>query len=173
LTLVGKFGPGQWLCTRLWQWLGVWVTSTTSSATLALLLIRLAHVVEFGQVHHPRVSTNVLGNSLGVCFNLMCFQVHLRFENNKLLFQALWVKASEMIFCKMLLKGVVINVILLLAMGGTSITDVTAFVLITTMSVELVVAVKSLATEPTLGVPSEATLVYSSRLVVTGLFVFA
>jgi hypothetical protein len=108
-----------------------------------------------------------------MCFNLVGLQVHLRFENDKLFLQAFSVKTSEMIFLEVLLESIVVNVVLLLAVGGASVTNVAAFVSITAVSVQLVVAIESLTAEATLGVSLETTLVYRSRLVVTSPFVFA
>lgn len=73
----------------------------------------------------------------------------------------------------MLLEGVVINVVLLLAVGRASVTDVAAFMFITAVGVQLIITVESLATETALRVTLEATLIYSTRLVVARLFVFS
>lgn len=76
-----------------------------------------------------------------------------------------------MIFVEVILQCVIVNIVLLLTMGGASVTDVATFVFITAMSVQLVVAVEPLTTKSTLGVSPEATLVYSSRLVIARPFV--
>jgi hypothetical protein len=76
-----------------------------------------------------------------------------------------------MILLEMMLKCVVVDVVLLLTVGRASVTNMATFVLVTTMSVKLVVAVESLTTETTLGVSLEATLVYCTRLVIAGLLV--
>ena len=73
----------------------------------------------------------------------------------------------------MVLKGIVIDIVLLLAVGGATVTNVAAFVLITAVGVELIVTVESLTTETTLGVTSETTLVNGSRFVVARLLVLA
>lgn len=106
-----------------------------------------------------------------MCLNLVTLQVHLGLENHKLLFQALFIQASEMILVKVILQRVVVNIILLLTMRGASVTDVATFMFITAMSVQLVVAVESLTTKSTFRVSPEATLVYSSRLVIARFFV--
>ena len=106
-------------------------------------------------------------------FDLVGFQIHLRFENNELLFQTFLVKTDEVILREMLLKSVVINVILLLAVGRASVTDVAAFMFIAAVGVQLIITVESLATETALRVTPEATLIYSARFVVTRLFVFS
>jgi hypothetical protein len=157
----------------LWQWLSIGVTAPAGTAALALLLIWRAHVIEFSEVNHSCVATNVFRKALWMCFNLVALQVHLRFKNNKLFLQAIWVKASEMILMEVVLKSVVVNIVLLLAVGRTSVTDVAAFMFITAVSVQLVVAVEALTTEAAFGMSPETTLVDGSRLVITGLFVFA
>lgn len=58
-------------------------------------------------------------------------------------------------------------------MGGTAIANVASFVLVSTMSVQLVIAIESLPTETTLGVALEAALVDGTRFVVTMLLVFS
>lgn len=70
----------------------------------------------------------------------------------------------------MLLKGVVVDVILLLTVGRASITDVTTFMFITAMGIQLIIAVESLPAEAALGVTLEATLIYRTRSVVARLF---
>lgn len=106
-----------------------------------------------------------------MCLDLVTLQVHLRLENDELFFQTLFIQASEMILMKVILQCVIVNIVLLLTMGGASVTDVATFVFITAMSVQLVVAVEPLTTKSTLRVSPEATLVYSSRLVIARLFV--
>jgi hypothetical protein len=108
-----------------------------------------------------------------MCLKLVTLQVHLRLEYDKFLFQALLVQADEMVLLKMVLKCVVIDVVLLLTVRRTSVTNVATLVLVTTMSVKLIVAVESLATKATLGVSLEATLIYGTWLVVTRLLVLA
>ena len=107
-----------------------------------------------------------------MCFKLVTLQVHLRFKNNKLFLQAFWVKASKVIFVEVVLKRGVVDIVLLLAVGRTAVTDVAPFVLITAVGVQLVVAVEALTAETTLGVSPETTLIDRSRLVIAGLFVF-
>lgn len=45
---------------------------------------------------------------------LMTFEVHLRFEDDKLLVKTLFIKAEEVIFLEVILESVVVDVILLL-----------------------------------------------------------
>jgi len=108
-----------------------------------------------------------------MCFNLVGLQVHLRLENDELFLQAFLVKANEMILLEVALKSVVVNVVLLLAVGRASVTDVAAFMFITAVSVQLIIAVESLTAEATFGMSLETTLIYGSRLIITGPFVFS
>ena len=78
-----------------------------------------------------------------------------------------------MIFLKMTLKGLIIHVVLLLAVVGSAITDMAAFMLLTAMGIQLVVTVKALSTETTLGMPFETALVDGTGLVITVFFVFS
>lgn len=78
-----------------------------------------------------------------------------------------------MVLREMFLKGVVINVVLLLAVGGAAITNVAAFMSVTTVSVELIVTIESLTAEATLGVTPESTLINSSRLIVASFLVLS
>lgn len=106
-----------------------------------------------------------------MCLDLVGLQIHLRLENDKLFFQAFFIQASEMILMEVIFQCVVVNIVLLLTMGGASVTDVATFVFIAAVSVQLIVTIEPLATKPALRMSSEATLVYSSRLVVAGPFV--
>lgn len=103
----------------------------------------------------------------------MAFQVHLRLKNHELLLQTLLVQAEEVVFLEMFLERVVVDIILLLAMSRSSITDMTPLVLVTTMGIQLVVSVEPLSTEPTLRVAFEAALVNGSRDIVSVFFVLA
>lgn len=72
---------------------------------------------------------------------------------------------------EVVLQCVVVNVVLLLTVGGASVTDVAPFMFIAAVGVQLIVTIEPLTTETTFGVSLEATLVYSSRLVISGPFV--
>jgi hypothetical protein len=108
-----------------------------------------------------------------MAFQLMSFHVHLRLENNKLLLQTLLVQAQEMIFLEVILERIIVNIILLLASGGLSITNMTSFVAITTVSVQFIVAIEPLTAETTLGVTFETALINGSGNVVSVLLVLA
>ena len=66
---------------------------------------------------------------------LMTLQVHLGLEHHKLLVQTFLIKTEEVVFLEMTLEGRVINVVLLLTVVGTAVTDMAAFVLLTTMDI--------------------------------------
>jgi hypothetical protein len=98
----------------------------------------------------------------------MCLEVHLRVEYDELLVQAVSVRTQEVIFSKVHLEGVVVDVVLLLpAPTVLAIAYVAAFVLVPTMRVKLVVSIESLATEATLRVSLESALVDCAGVVVT------
>lgn len=100
-------------------------------------------------------------------FDLMAFKIHLRSKNDELFIQTFLLKAHEMIFCEMLLKSSVVDVVFLLAMGGLSITDMAAFVFLTAVDIEFVASIKSLTTESTLWMSFEAGLIQRCRLIIT------
>jgi hypothetical protein len=70
-----------------------------------------------------------------MCFDLMCFQIHLRVEDCKLLLQTLSVRTQEMVFFEVDFERIVVDKVLLLASAITPITNVAAFVLVSTMCV--------------------------------------
>ena len=78
-----------------------------------------------------------------------------------------------MVFLEVALQSIVVNIVLLLAMGGTAVANMASFVFITTMGVQLVIAIESLPTKTTLGVAFEAALVDSTGFVITMLLVFS
>lgn len=108
-----------------------------------------------------------------MALQLMGFQIHLRLEHHKLLVQALFIQAKEVVLLKMIFERIVVDIILLLASTRPSVADVTSFMAIATMSIEFVVSVEPLATESTLGMTSKATLVHGARHIVTMLFMLA
>lgn len=66
---------------------------------------------------------------------LMGLKVHLSLEDNKLFFQTFLVQAEEMFFLKMILKCIVVDVILMLAIANPPITNMAPFVFIAAMSI--------------------------------------
>lgn len=105
-------------------------------------------------------------------FQLVGLQIHLRLEHDKLLIQAFLVQAQEVVFLEMVLERGIINVVLLLAMSGSSIADVASLMLVTAVCIQFVISVESLATETTFGVTSETTLVNSTGDVISVFLVF-
>jgi hypothetical protein len=77
-----------------------------------------------------------------------------------------------MIFLEVALQSIVVNVILLLAMGSAAVTDMASFMLVTTVGVKLIITIESLPTESTLWVALEAALLDSTGFVITMLLVF-
>lgn len=106
-------------------------------------------------------------------FQLMSLQVHLGLEHHKLLVQTLLIKTEEVVFLEMTLKGRVINVVLLLTIVGTAVTDMAAFVLLTTMGIKLIITIEPLPTETAFGMSFETALVDGTRLVIAILFVLS
>lgn len=94
-----------------------------------------------------------------MAFQLMAFQIHLRLEDDKLGIQTLLVKAEEVVLLKVVLKRIVVDVILLLPVGRPSIADVAALVPVAAVSVELIIPIEPLPTEPALRMASESALV--------------
>jgi hypothetical protein len=76
-----------------------------------------------------------------------------------------------MVFFEVDFEGIVVDKVLLLASAITPIADMAAFVLVSTVCVQLVVSVEALSTEATFRVSLEAALVDRTRVVVTELLV--
>lgn len=77
-----------------------------------------------------------------------------------------------MVSSKMLFQGIVVLIVLLLSSFVPPITNVTSFMFISTMCVELVITIEPLHTKSTLGMPLESTLIYGTRIVVAKLLMF-
>lgn len=77
-----------------------------------------------------------------------------------------------MIFSKVLLEGIVVDIVLLLSPGVHPIADVTSLVPVPAMCIELVIAVEALSAKPTLRMAFKSTLVNRSRVVVAELLMF-
>jgi hypothetical protein len=77
------------------------------------------------------------------------------------------------VFPEVYLERIIIDIILLLpATSFLPIADVAALVLVSAVSVQLIVSVKALSAETTLGMSLEATLVDCARVVVAKFLVF-
>jgi hypothetical protein len=78
------------------------------------------------------------------------------------------------VFPEVHLEGIVVDKVLLFSASPFStIANVAALVLVSAMSVELIVTVKTLSAEPTFWVSLEATLIYCSGVIVAELLVFS
>ena len=76
-----------------------------------------------------------------------------------------------MIFPKVILQIVIIEIVLRFPAFIATVTEVTALMLLSTVRVQLVVPIKSLSTETTFGMPLEPTLINGPRVVVSKLLV--
>lgn len=104
-------------------------------------------------------------------FDLMCFQIHFRIEHDELLFQTLAIGAKKVVFSKVVLKRVIIDIVLLLAAAVTSVANVAALVLVSTVRIQLIVAIESLSAKPAFRVSLEAALIDGARVIVAELLV--
>ena len=128
--------------------------------------------IERGHVNPSSIPQRILGQSIGMRLQLMCLHVQFRLEDHELLVQTLLIGAEEVVFAEMLLKRIVVNEILLIAALPTSITNMASFVLVSAMSIELVIAIKSRPTETTFRMTLEAALIYRTRIVVSKTLMF-
>ena len=103
----------------------------------------------------------------------MSLEIHLRIEHNELLLEAFSVWAREVVFLKVQLKRIVVDIILLLSAAFSAVTDMATLVLVPAMCVQLVVSIEALPTEAALRVTLETTLIDSARVVVAELLVLS
>jgi hypothetical protein len=136
---------------RDWQWVSIRITSTTASATFSVVVLSVVVVV--------------------VALGTILLQVHFRIEDDKLLLQALLIRADKVVLSEVHLEGVVIDVVLRVSATIAAITQVAAFVAVTAMREQFIVAVEALTTETTLGMTLETRLVLGTRDVVSMFFV--
>jgi hypothetical protein len=130
-------------------------------------MIGLSHH-KIGEVDAPGVSRQ----SIRMRLKVVGLEVHLRLEDDEFLLQALFVKAEEVISLKVFLQSVVVQIVVRLA-WGSSIADMAPLMLLTTMSVQLIVAVEVLLAETASRVPLKSALVNGARLVVAALLMLA
>ena len=78
-----------------------------------------------------------------------------------------------MLLSEMLFEGVIVDVVLLLCSLTFSIADMTSFMFVPAMCVQLIISIESLLAEPTLGMSSESALVYRTRMIITKFFMFS
>lgn len=179
--LVCKLVAAHRLCRGHGQWFRVWIPSPPSATALSSLApfpplpLRLMWraVVEARNVHPTSVPACVFGQPVWMSLELMRLEIHFGIEYNKLLVQTLLIRTCEMVFTKMNVQGVVIDIVLRIAASSSPVADVAPLMLVSAMGKELVVAVEALAAKATFGVPLEATLINCSRIVVAVLFMFA
>ena len=103
----------------------------------------------------------------------MSLEIHFRIEHNELLLEAFSVWAREVVFLKVQLKRIVVDIILLLSAAFSAVTDMATLVLVPAMCVKLVVSVEALTTEAALRMTLETTLIDSARVVVAELLVLS
>lgn len=77
-----------------------------------------------------------------------------------------------MVFLEVHFQRIIVDVVLLFPATIASIANVTAFVLVSAMSVQLVVPIKALATKATFRMSPEAALIHGTWVVVAELLMF-
>jgi len=98
--------------------------------------------------------------------DLVCFQVHLRVEHDKLFLHALPVRTQEVVLAEVDLERVVVDIVLLLPVVVAAVADVAALVLVSAVCVEFIVSVEAHLAEAALGMSFEAALVDGTGVVV-------
>jgi hypothetical protein len=101
----------------------------------------------------------------------MRVQVDLGLEDDKLLLHALRIRAKEMVFPEVIFQVLIVEIVLRSSPPISAFANMTLLMAISTVHKELIVAIKSLLAECTLGMPFESSLVDSSRIVVAEFFV--
>lgn len=105
--------------------------------------------------------------------NLVSLQIHLRPKDDKLLLETFSIHTWKVVFSEMSLERIIVLIVLWPIRRISGIADMTPLMLFPAMREKFVFAIKSLATEATLGMPREARLVYRTRIVVAKFLVFA
>jgi hypothetical protein len=103
----------------------------------------------------------------------MSFEIHLIFENDEFLLQAFLIQTQEVVFLKMILESIVVDVVLMLAIARLSVTYVTSLMLVSAVGIQLIVPVEAFMTELAFWVAFETTLVNSTWVIIAELFVLA
>lgn len=78
-----------------------------------------------------------------------------------------------MILAEVVFQRVIVDIVLLLTTAVASVADVAAFMLVTTMCVQLVISIEALAAKTTLWVSLKSTLIDRARVVVPELLMLA
>src|ERR1700761_3735804 len=99
----------------------------------------------------------------------MCFQVHFRLEDICLVCLTFSVHTNKVLFCKVFLQFLVVEIILWISTSVSSIADVTSFVLLSTVGIEFVIPIEPLFAKAAFGMAFESRLVDSTRIIVSEL----
>ena len=97
----------------------------------------------------------------------MSLKIHTRLKNHEFLLQAFRVKTEKMVFSEVVLERPVVEVILLLAVRRPTVTDVTPFVTITTVSIEFVITIETLTAETAFRMSLETALINCTWFMIT------
>lgn len=178
--MICKLVSSHGLSRRRRQGFRVGITSSAATSTFSLApspasswFLMWCTIVEGGNVDPSSVPPCILGQTIGMVFQLMRLQIHLRPEDDELLLQAFLVGAHEMVTPKVLLQRVVVDVILLLAAPTPSIANMASLMFVPTMNVQFIVPIESLSTETAFWMSLEAALVDSARMIISKLLMLA
>jgi hypothetical protein len=103
----------------------------------------------------------------------VAFQIHLSLEDNELLLQTFFIQTQEVLLLKMVLKSVVVDKVFLLPVTSSAVANVTPFMLVSAVSVELVIPVETYPTKSAFGVAFETALVNCTGVVISKLLMLA
>jgi hypothetical protein len=103
----------------------------------------------------------------------MCFQVHFRLEDICLVCLTFGVHAHKVLFGKVFLQFLVVEVVLWVSTSVSSIADVTSFMFLPTVGVEFVVSIEPLFAKAAFGMAFESRLVDSTWIIVSELLMFS
>lgn len=141
-------------------------TAAAAASSSGLFLVWCPNIKP-GDVDQP-----VLPATLSAMFSeLVCLQIHVRIEDDKLLLHALPIRTQVVALLEMLLKSVVVPVVMRLP-RVPPVTEETPLVLHATMLVQLIVIVEALPAESTQRMTLEARLIRRAGLVVAASHVF-
>jgi hypothetical protein len=104
---------------------------------------------------------------------LMGFEIHLRFKNVGLAFNALPLETHKMGFGEMLLEFGVVAVVLRVATTISPIANMASLVLLSTMGIQFVISIEALSAEAAFRVTFEARLIDSTRIIVAKFLVLS
>ena len=178
--MICKLVSSHGLSRRGRQGFRVGITSSASTSTFSLAsspasswFLMWGTIVKGGDVDPSSVPPCILGQTIGMGFQLMRLQIHLRLEDDELLLQAFLISAHEMVTPKVLLQRIVVDVILLLAAPIPAIANMASFMFVPTMDVQFIVSIESLTTETAFRMPFETALVDSARVIISKLLMLA